>query len=77
MLNKAATAAVEGKMSKSLKKMLKKIASKDIHEELAVADAKLGGIIKVSFHFLPKIQIMHQGNRTGKERISFDLKLPI
>ena len=27
--------------------MLKKIASKDIHEELAVADAKLGGMIKV------------------------------
>ena len=43
----AATAAVEGKMSKTLKKMLKKVASKDMHEELAVADAKLGGIIKV------------------------------
>lgn len=69
MLNKAATAAVEGKMSKSLKKMLKKIASKDIHEELAVADAKLGGIIKVSFHFFPKIQIMHQGSRKGEDFI--------
>jgi len=29
--------------------MLKKIASKDMHEELAVADAKLGGIIKDKF----------------------------
>ena len=48
---KAATAAVEGKMSKTLKKMLKKIASKDMHEELAVADAKLGGIIKVFISF--------------------------
>jgi len=45
----AATAAVEGKMSKTLKKMLKKIASKDMHEELAVADAKLGGLIKDKF----------------------------
>ena len=43
----AATAAVEGKMSKSLKKVLKKIVAKDIHQELAVADAKLGGVIKV------------------------------
>ena len=53
LLGKAATAAVEGKMSKTLKKMLKKIASKDMHEELAVADAKLGGLIKVLiFHLL-------------------------
>ena len=43
----AATATVEGKMSKSLKKVLKKIVAKDIHQELAVADAKLGGVIKV------------------------------
>jgi len=34
-------------MSKSLKKVLKKIVAKDIHQELAVADAKLGGVIKV------------------------------
>ncbi|XP_064646366.1 nucleolar protein 58-like [Lineus longissimus] len=42
----AATAAVEGKMGKALKKMLKKIVAKEAHEELAVADAKLGNIIK-------------------------------
>lgn len=42
----AATAAIEGKMTKSLKKTLKKIFSSDIHEELAVSDSKLGGIIK-------------------------------
>jgi len=42
----AATAAVEGKMSKSLKKMLKKVMAEDAHEKLAVADAKLGNSIK-------------------------------
>uniref|UniRef100_A0A8D0E5V6 Nucleolar protein 58 n=1 Tax=Salvator merianae TaxID=96440 RepID=A0A8D0E5V6_SALMN len=42
----ASTALVEGKMGKSLKKILKKIVAKDAHEELAVADAKLGGVIK-------------------------------
>jgi len=42
----AATALVEGKMSKSLKKMLKKIVAEDAHEKLAVADAKLGSVIK-------------------------------
>ncbi|XP_014679090.1 PREDICTED: nucleolar protein 58-like isoform X2 [Priapulus caudatus] len=42
----AATAAIEGKMSKNLKKMLKKIVAKDAHEQLAVADAKLGNVIK-------------------------------
>lgn len=42
----SATAAVEGKMSKGLKKLLKKIVAKDAHEKLAVADAKLGAAIK-------------------------------
>jgi len=42
----ATTAAVEGKMSKSLKKMLKKVIAEDAHEALAVADAKLGNSIK-------------------------------
>merc|ERR1711997_492683 len=42
----AATAAVEGKMSKSLKKLLKKVIAEDAHEKLAVADAKLGNVIK-------------------------------
>ena len=42
----AATALVEGKMSKGLKKMLKKIVAEDAHEKLAVADAKLGSVIK-------------------------------
>jgi len=41
-----ATAAVEGKMSKSLKKVLKKLIAEDAHEKLAVADAKLGNAIK-------------------------------
>ncbi|XP_001641027.2 nucleolar protein 58 [Nematostella vectensis] len=42
----AATAAIEGKMSKGLKKLLKKVVAKDAHEQLAVSDAKLGNIIK-------------------------------
>ena len=45
----AATASVEGKMSKSLKKLMKKVASKEVHEEMAVADAKIGNLIKVYF----------------------------
>ncbi|XP_038604951.1 nucleolar protein 58 [Tachyglossus aculeatus] len=42
----ASTALVEGKLSKNLKKILKKIVAKEAHEQLAVADAKLGGVIK-------------------------------
>ncbi|XP_030065247.1 nucleolar protein 58 [Microcaecilia unicolor] len=42
----ASTALVEGKLSKGLKKVLKKIVAKEAHEQLAVADAKLGGVIK-------------------------------
>lgn len=45
----AATAAVEGKMSKTLKKMLKKLVSEETQEKLLVADAKLGNAIKVWF----------------------------
>jgi len=45
----AATAAIEGKMSKSLKKLLKKVASSEIHEQLAVADAKVGNMIQEKF----------------------------
>ena len=43
----AATAAIEGKLGKGLKKMLKKMAAKEAIDKLAVADAKLGNIIKV------------------------------
>ncbi|XP_061189001.1 nucleolar protein 58-like [Saccostrea echinata] len=46
----AATAAVEGKMSKTLKKLMKKIIASDAQEELAVADAKLGNVIKEKFN---------------------------
>ncbi|ETN58428.1 nucleolar protein NOP5 [Anopheles darlingi] len=42
----AATAAVEGKVSKSLKKVLKKLVVDDVQEQLLVADAKLGNAIK-------------------------------
>ncbi|XP_054166989.1 nucleolar protein 58-like [Oppia nitens] len=42
----SATALIEGKMNKKLKKMLKKIVLTDVSEELAVADAKLGNVIK-------------------------------
>lgn len=43
----AATASVEGKMNKTLKKLMKKVVASDAQEELAVADAKLGNVIKV------------------------------
>ncbi|KAG7503949.1 nucleolar protein 58 [Solea senegalensis] len=42
----AATALVEGKISKNLKKVLKKVVAKEAHEQLAISDAKLGGVIK-------------------------------
>ncbi|XP_055634863.1 nucleolar protein 58 [Toxorhynchites rutilus septentrionalis] len=42
----AATAAVEGKVSKPLKKTLKKLVSDDVQQQLLVADAKLGSAIK-------------------------------
>jgi len=42
-----ATALLEGKISKDLKKLLKKCVVKDVQEPLAVADAKLGSILKV------------------------------
>merc|ERR1712216_649717 len=43
----AATALIEGKLDKSLKKFLKKnIVDKDLKDELIVSDAKVGGIIK-------------------------------
>jgi len=34
-------------MSKGLKKVLKKVFASDVQEQLAVADAKLGSVIKV------------------------------
>lgn len=43
----AATASVEGKMGKGLKKVLRKVFASDMTEQLAVADAKLGSVIKV------------------------------
>ena len=45
----AAASTIEGKMSKSLKKLLKKLFVEDTQETLAVADAKLGNVIKVRF----------------------------
>ena len=35
-----------GKIAKPLKKMLKKLASEEVQAQLAVADSKLGGIIR-------------------------------
>jgi nucleolar protein 58 len=44
---KAATKLVESRLSSSLKKFLKKeIVDKNLSETLAVADSKLGGVIK-------------------------------
>lgn len=46
----ATTAAVEGKLSKSLKKALKKLVDKDVQNQLLVADTKLGNAIKEKFN---------------------------
>ena len=46
----ATTAAVEGKISKSLKKLLKKHVVKEVQDQLLVADAKLGNAIKEKFN---------------------------
>jgi len=45
----SAAALIEGKMSKGLKKVMKKLAATDAQEKLAVADAKLGQVIKKKF----------------------------
>lgn len=37
---------ISGKIAKPLKKMLKKLASDEVQAQLAVADSKLGGIIR-------------------------------
>ena len=43
----AATSMVDGSIDKTLKKFLQKqISKKDLSDELAVADTKLGGLIK-------------------------------
>lgn len=42
----ATTAAVEGKLSKSLKKVLKQYVDQEVQDKLLVADAKLGSAIK-------------------------------
>merc|ERR1711892_1064710 len=44
----AAVALTEGKIAKPLKKMLKKLAADEVQAQLAVADSKLGGIIRDS-----------------------------
>lgn len=45
----AATASVEGKISKPLKKTLKKLVSSDVQSQILVADSKLGNAIKEKF----------------------------
>jgi len=45
----SAAALIEGKMSKGLKKVMKKLVATDAQEKLAVADAKLGQVIKKKF----------------------------
>lgn len=46
----ATTAAIEGKLSKSLKKVLKNFISKDVQDKLLVGDSKLGSVIKEKFN---------------------------
>lgn len=64
----AATATVEGKLCKPLKKVLKKIYAKEAHEKLAVSDAKLGNVIQEKMDlgclYSPAIHELMRGIRT-------------
>lgn len=46
----SASCAIKGKMSKKMKKFLKKFFVEEMHEELAVADAKLGNAISTKLN---------------------------
>ncbi|TSK62677.1 Nucleolar protein 58 [Bagarius yarrelli] len=67
----AATALVEGKLGKALKKVLKKVVAKEAHEQLAITDAKLGGVIKdklnLSCVHSPAVAELMRGIRTQME----------
>ncbi|KAJ8253307.1 hypothetical protein GJAV_G00211430 [Gymnothorax javanicus] len=67
----AATALVEGKIGKTLKKVLKKVVAKEAHEQLAITDAKLGGVIKdklnLSCVHSPAVSELMRGIRTQME----------
>jgi len=67
----AATAMTEGKMGKSLKKVLKKVVATEAHEQLAISDAKLGGVIKdklnLSCVHSPAVAELMRGIRTQME----------
>ncbi|XP_056444139.1 nucleolar protein 58 [Gadus chalcogrammus] len=67
----AATAMVEGKIGKSLKKVLKKVVAKEAHEQLAISDLKLGGVIKEKMNLScvhsPAIAELMRGIRTQME----------
>ena len=70
----AATSIIEGSMDKSLKKFLKKnIVSKELSDELAVADIKLGGLINKSLDikcvFNDSINELYRGIRTQLESL--------
>lgn len=49
---KAVAATIEGKMSKPLKKLMKKLVSEETQSTLAVAEAKLGSLIKVGVFWI-------------------------
>ncbi|KAJ3584025.1 hypothetical protein NHX12_014522 [Muraenolepis orangiensis] len=67
----AATAMVEGKIGKSLKKVLKKVVAKEAHEQLAISDIKLGSVIKEKMNLScvhsPAVAELMRGIRTQME----------
>ncbi|XP_063067826.1 nucleolar protein 58 [Engraulis encrasicolus] len=67
----AATAMTEGKIGKSLKKVLKKVVAKEAHEQLAIHDTKLGGVIKEKLNLncvhSPAVAELMRGIRTQVE----------
>ena len=75
----ATTAAIEGKLSKTLRKTLKSLFAEEAHEALAVADAKLGSAIKgkivIFLMIATKIKI-HLLYRKIADHMSVQLKHP-
>ncbi|KAE8278593.1 Nucleolar protein 58 Nucleolar protein 5 [Larimichthys crocea] len=69
----AATALTEGKIGKSLKKVLKKVVAKEAHEQLAISDLKLGGVIKEKLDLAcvhsPAVAELMRGIRTQMESL--------
>ena len=70
---------IEGKIAKPLKKMLKKLASDEVQAQLAVADSKLGGIIRegkdldLFVYFVFRLRIDKSVNKTSLKQLDLNV----